>query len=48
MRAVIHKAELAMEAFSKFSFISQKMVKNLLCSLKEKENETMLICEGDR
>jgi len=48
MWVVIHKKGLAIEAFSKLSFSSLKMVKSLICSLERKEKKTMLICEGGR
>ena len=48
MRVVIHKEGPAIEAFSKFSFSSLKMVKSLLCFLERKEKKAMLICEGGR
>jgi len=43
MQFVIHKEGLAIEACCKFFFKLLNWLKVLLCSLKEKKNENMLI-----
>ena len=46
MRVVIHKEGLAMEAFSKFSFKLQLMVKILLLVLKMKSGKKVIVKLG--